>query len=255
VSSVTAARRLVVLPALRASGGEQMRLDERLLDQAREPVARRYVWDPPAVSLGKFQRLPGETAGGEWARGGWANGPTVRQPGDLDLVRRPTGGRAVLHGAAFEWSFALVFPVGSLGSPSLQASYRFVNDGFAASLDRCGVTFDPGREEPYHRSGLCFATALRQDLLVGGEKVVAVAQARRGSNVLVHGSVLERRPPQALTAAVEELLGEPWRGEGLARSGCPIDADVLWDDVVSRLATALEAELVPAVPHAEVSLA
>ena len=196
-----------------------MRLDERLLDEALEPVARRYVWDPPAVSLGKFQRLPGETAGGDWAADAWEAGRTARPPVGLDLVRRPTGGRAVLHGAGFEWSFALVFPLGVLGSPSLQASYRFVNDAFANALGRGGVAPDPAREVPYQRSGLCFATALRHDLLVGGEKVVAVAQARRGANVLIHGSVLERRPPVALVAELERLVGEPWRGEGLARHG------------------------------------
>lgn len=255
MTASAAVSRLVVLPVLRASGREQMRLDERLLEEAREPVVRRYVWDPPAVSLGKFQRLPGETAGGTWAAGEWAAGLTARPPAGLDFVRRPTGGRAVLHGAGFEWSFALVFPLRALGSPSLQASYRFVNEAFAGALGRCGVTLDPGREAPYQRSGLCFATALRHDLLVGGEKIVAVAQARRGPNVLVHGSVLERRPLASLIAGLERLVGEPWRAEGLAGTGCSVDPDELWDDVISYLAAALDAELRRAAPHGEVSIA
>ncbi len=240
MTTSVAVDRLVVLPVLRASGREQMRLDERLLDEALEPVARRYVWDPPAVSLGRFQRLPGETA---------------RPPAGLDVVRRPTGGRAVLHGTGFEWSFALVFPLCALGSPSLQASYRFVNDAFANALGRCGIVLDAEREVPYERSGLCFATALRHDLLLAGEKVVAVAQARRGPNVLVHGSVLERRPPAELTAALEGLVGEPWRGQGLAGGGRVVDADRTWDDVVSYLGASLELEVQRATAHAEVSLA
>ena len=251
----TAAGRLVVLPDLRASGREQMRLDERLLDEAQEPVARRYVWVPPAVSLGKFQRLPGETAGDEWTADAWQAGRAARPPVGLDVVRRPTGGRAVLHGAGFKWSFALVFPLAALGPPSLQASYRFVNDAFTSALERGGVALDPAREIPYQRSGLCFATALRHDLLVGGEKVVAIAQARRGPRVLVHGSVLERRPPAALVAEVERLVGEPWRGEGLAGTGCNVDADALWDAVTTYLAEALDAELRKATPRAEVSIA
>ncbi len=255
MTTTTAAVRFVVLPAVRASAREQMRLDERLLDQALEPVARRYVWDPPAVSLGKFQRLPGETAGDDWTAGAWAARRTARPPAGLDVVRRPTGGRAVLHGAGFEWSFALVLPLRVLGSQSLQASYRFVNDAFASALGRGGVALDPAREVPYQRSGLCFATALRHDLLVGGEKVVAVAQARRGANVLVHGSVLERRPPLALVAELERLVGEPWRGEGLAGTGCRVDAEALWDDVTAYLAEALDAEVGKATPRAEVSLA
>ena len=87
------------------------------------------------------------------------------------------------------------------------------------ALEREGARLDDTREVPYTRSGLCFATALRHDLLAGGEKVVAVAQARRGRTALVHGSVLERRPPDELVAAVERLVGEPWRGEGLAGAG------------------------------------
>ena len=255
MTTATAALRLVVLPDLRASAREQMRLDERLLDEALEPVARRYVWDPPAVSLGKFQRLPGETAGDQWSADAWSAGRTARPPLGLDVVRRPTGGRAVLHGAGFEWSFALVFPLRALGSPSLQASYRFVNDAFASALNRRGVALDPAREAPYQRSGLCFATALRHDLLVGGEKVVAVAQARRGANVLVHGSVLERRPPALLIDGLERLVGEPWQGDGLAATERVIDAEALWDDVTAYLAEALEAEVCRSTPRAEVSIA
>ena len=83
-----------VLPELRAGGGAQMALDEGLLETAEEVIARRYTWAPPALSLGKFQELQ-------------------LVPGlPFDVVRRPTGGRAVLHGEEFEWSFAVAFPPG-----------------------------------------------------------------------------------------------------------------------------------------------
>lgn len=211
-----------VLPLLRARGGAQMALDDGLLGEAGELVARRYLWAPPALSLGKFQKLDAV-------------------PGlPFDIVRRPSGGRAVLHGEDFEWSFAVVFPPGVFGSAqqakaSTTLPYQLVSRAFAAALDELGVTLDASREVPYQRSNLCFASSLAYDLAARGEKLVAIAQARRDGRVLVHGSVLERRPPFELTAVAETLLGEPWQGEGLAGAGHTVDAEMLWRRVLTRI--------------------
>lgn len=208
-----------VLPDLRAAGGVQMAFDDGLLDTAEAVIARRYTWAPPALSLGKFQKLE-------------------LVPGlPFDVVRRPSGGRAVLHGEDFEWSFAVVFPPGVPGGEKVEvkAAYDFVATAFAGALDELGVKLDARRADPYHRSRLCFASALRYDLLSRGEKVVAVAQARRGERTLVHGSVLERRPPAELTEAVEALCGEPWRGEGLAGAGAVLVRETLWRSMLERL--------------------
>jgi lipoate-protein ligase A len=209
------------LPTLVAAGEVQMAIDDALLDEVRIVVARRYEWSPSAVSLGKFQKVE-EGAARESAAA------------DLTVVRRPTGGRAVLHGRGFEWSFAVVFPRGGLPYGS-DAPYEVVAGAFAGALTDVGVIVDAVREAPYERSPLCFATALRHDLAVGGEKVVALAQARRAGRVLVHGSVLERRPPPPLVAAIEDLVGRPWRGEGLAGAGCEVEGEALWRAFVARL--------------------
>jgi len=87
-----------VLPELRAAGGAQMALDSGLLETADQVIARRYTWAPPALSLGRFQKYE----------------PVPGLP--FDVVRRPSGGRAVLHGEGFEWSFAVAFPAGALGA-------------------------------------------------------------------------------------------------------------------------------------------
>ena len=188
-----------VLPELRAAGGAQMALDAGLLETVDKVLARRYTWAPPALSLGKFQKYE----------------PVPGVP--FDVVRRPSGGRAVLHGEGFEWSFAVAFPPGALG-----------------------VTLDGGRESAYRRSALCFASVLRHDLTARGEKLVAVAQARRGGRVLVHGSVLERRPPDELAQVAETLLGEPWQGDGLAGAGYVLAPDMIWKRVLVRLEAALQ---------------
>jgi len=236
-----AAAPVLELGPLRACGAEQMALDERLLGGTEPTVAgptgvvlRRYTWTPAAVSLGKFQRLP--------------DGVVERLRGaGLDVVRRPSGGRLVLHGAAFEWSFAVALPAALLPYGS-SAAYRLVSGAMAVALDAlgCGPDGDAGRgrDAPYERSALCFATALRHDLLLQGRKAVAVAQVRRGDRLLVHGSVLERRPPAELVAAVEAAVGEPWRGDGFAGPGRPGEApdrELLWRGFVAALCGALAA--------------
>jgi len=83
-----------ILPDIRTGGGPQMALDAGLLETVDEVMARRYTWAPPALSVGKFQDV----------------GLVPGLP--FEVVRRPSGGRAVLHGEAFEWSFAVAFPPG-----------------------------------------------------------------------------------------------------------------------------------------------
>ena len=216
---------LAELPLVRGSGDEQMALDARLLDEVDEPTVRRYLWLPAAVSLGKFQELAPESAATLAAAG-------------IDVVRRPSGGRLVLHGEGFEWSFAVVVPAGVLPF-NTHAAYRLVRDAMAAALADCGARLDAARDEPYTRSALCFASALRHDLLVAGAKAVAVAQVRHGDRHLVHGSVLERRPPAALVAAVAAATGEPWGADGLAAGGVTPDGAALWRSFVAHLGGAL----------------
>jgi lipoate-protein ligase A len=215
---------LRLLPVLVAPGAVQMAIDEALVDDALFVTARRYAWSPPALSLGKFQRLDEARAARSLP---------------FDVVRRPSGGRAVLHGEGFEWSFAVVFPPDSLPGRRVDDAYQVVSAAVAEALGIAGLRLDVGREQAYRSSALCFATALRHDLLAGSQKIVAVAQTRRRGAALVHGSVLERRPPAHLVAAVEELLGEPWRGDGLAGAGVCGDSEAVWRDVVKALSRRL----------------
>lgn len=218
---------LKVLPELCTTGGAQMALDVGLLETADRPIARRYTWAPPALSLGRFQKVG------------------IMPDLPFDVVRRPSGGRAVLHGEAFEWSFAVAFPPETLGDGvraglDVAAPYEVVSRAFAETFEELGVTLDGGREAPYERSPLCFASVLRHDILARGEKLVAVAQARQGGRALVHGSMLMCRPPDVLTEAVETLLGEPWVGDGLAGAGQVLVPEILWKGVLERIEAALQ---------------
>jgi lipoate-protein ligase A len=220
------AGRVRCLPLLEASAAAQMAIDTGLLVDTQAVVARRYLWRPAAVSVGKFQEMSHAAE-------------AVLAAAGLPLVRRPSGGRAVLHGSGFEWSFAVVMPAAALGFGS-GAPYRVVGEAFAGALGAAGVALDPGRAAPYERSALCFSSPLRHDLLSGGDKIVAVAQAQCGGRVLVHGSVLERRPPGPLTSALEDAFGEPWRGDGLEAVVAPIAGEALWQDVLDRLGLSFE---------------
>ncbi|NLG64211.1 MAG: lipoate--protein ligase family protein [Actinobacteria bacterium] len=212
------------LPSLTAAGATQMAIDRGLLQNAEFVTARRYLWSPPALSVGKFQRLA-------------VHGGDV----PFDVVRRPSGGRAVLHGEGFEWSFAVVFPPGLRLPAGVRGAYEVVSAAFASALAGAGLPLRAGREQPYRHSALCFRTSLRYDLHAAGGKVVAVAQVQNGGAVLVHGSVLERRPPRQLLAAVETLLGESWRGEGLEGVGAGGDGAALWESALRSLTERLEA--------------
>ncbi len=216
-----------LLPELRAAGGAQMALDTGLLETAEGVIARRYTWAPPALSLGKFQEF--------------ASVPGL----PFDVVRRPSGGRAVLHGEAFEWSFAVVFPPGVPGggpraSVDVGGPYGLVADAFAGTFEELGVTLDGRGEMPYQRSALCFAGALRYDICARGEKIVAIAQAKKEGRTLVHGSVLMQPPPAELTRIVETLLGEPWQGEGLGAAGIVLAPETIWTTTLLRLEAALQ---------------
>jgi len=215
-----------ILPELRAAAGAQMALDTGLLETAEGVIARRYTWAPPALSVGKFQEF--ESAPGL----------------PFDVVRRPSGGRAVLHGEAFEWSFAVAFPPGVPGggpraSVDVGGPYGIAAVAFAAALEELGVRLDGRGETPYRRSALCFAGALRYDLCARGEKIVAMAQAKKDGRTLVHGSVLMQRPPRELTEVVETLVGEPWQGEGLAAAGVVLAPETIWNATLLRLEAVL----------------
>lgn len=203
-----------------------MAFDAGLLETVDEVMARRYTWTPPALSIGRFQEVP------------------LVSGLPFEVVRRPTGGRAVLHGETFEWSFAVAFPPGvptggPRGSVDVDGTYSLVAGAFAAALMELGVTLDGRGEVPYQRSALCFSGALRYDICSRGQKILAIAQARKEGRTLVHGSFLVERPPEGLTRAVESLVGEPWESDGLAGSGIMPAPETVWNTMLRKLEAAL----------------
>ncbi len=170
--------RLLVTPP--ASGPENMALDEALMARAQESgewVLRVYSWASPTVSLGRNQ-----TARGRYDL------EQIRTRG-LSVVRRPTGGRAILHHR--EITYSVTAPVDGAGD--LRESYERINRLLVDALHRLGVMAEVAR--PVTRAASpgmapCFDEPAAGELTVGGRKLAGSAQWRSDGALLQHGSIL-----------------------------------------------------------------
>ncbi|MDI6871511.1 MAG: hypothetical protein QME79_09190 [Bacillota bacterium] len=175
-----------------ASGAWNMAVDEALMETVGRgeapPTLRFYGWNPPALSLGYFQDREQEID----LEGCAAQG--------FDCVRRPTGGRAVLH--AEEVTYAVVVPEGHprFSGSSVSETYRAIGEGLAAGLRRLGAPAEmaPAKHRGGERSAACFDSPSFYELVVKGRKLVGSAQVRRSGAILQHGSILLRFDPDQL---------------------------------------------------------
>lgn len=163
-------------------GASHMALDQALLECAARPYFRPTLrfqrWAPPALSLGRFQKL-GEIDVEACAASG------------VQVVRRPTGGRSILH--LEDFTYSLVLP-SSMPLPSgVVETYALISRGIVAALRFLGLdpVINVGGAANYTRFGAaCFASSTQADIRCGERKVCGSAQLRRGGAVLQHGSLL-----------------------------------------------------------------
>ncbi len=170
-------------------GAYNMAVDEELLARAQAgetvPVLRFYGWSPPAVSLGRFQHI--ESA---------VNADACRRHG-FDIVRRITGGRAVLHHQELTYSIAAraddpLFPSTVLGT------YKVIATGLLAGLKNLGIAAGMvsrgGRHaalvEKKPKDQACFSSPSWYEILANNKKIVGSAQRRMRGAFLQHGSIL-----------------------------------------------------------------
>lgn len=242
-----------------------MALDHALVRRAAQrgdAVLRVYTWCRATVSFGRHQ--PARLRYDRAALSGAA----------LDVVRRPTGGRAVLHDR--EITYSVTAPLGGADevgggrrAPS-RGFYAAVNELLVAALVRIGVSArtatggGSGATPSLGAPGPCFNEAAEGEVVVNNRKLVGSAQWREGEAVLQHGSILvaddqsrlaafSRVPVAATpTATLGSLLGRQPRvaevaaairgalDDTLRNSGAP-PTDVLQiDDDLAAAARALE---------------
>ncbi len=195
--------RVYIVSTGAAPGERNMEIDRRLMECFRDgrfqrrfgegcPLWRFYAWNPYALSLGHGQDDSSIDYDRCAAKG-------------IDVVRRPTGGRAVLHGDEFTYSF---FSDAVYSNAEL---YRMVHEVLREALTHLGIQteFARGgtgfatryRQNPASQS--CFTSSARYELQAEGRKLVGSAQRRSGNVLLQHGSL----PLQRSREGLGELLG------------------------------------------------
>lgn len=166
-----------------------MALDEALLDWHSEgsipPIIRFYGWNPATLSIGYFQRVGKEI-----------NMQAVRKH-ELGFVRRPTGGRGVLH--EHELTYSVIVSEDYPDMPkTVTEAYRVISEGILQGFQQLGMDAYfavPKTEEDREslknpRSAVCFDAPSWYELVVEGRKVAGSAQTRQKGVILQHGSIL-----------------------------------------------------------------
>lgn len=185
--------RLLVTEPL--DGALNMALDEalllgRLADTA-PPTLRFFSWQPATISLGYGQALDHRID------------VTAASALGIGLVRRPTGGSAILHeGPELELTYSVAARAGDFeGADDLLETYRWIGTALAAGINRLGAPVEMVPVQPSDPTAMptfCFARTGSFELEVAGLKVVGSAQRRQGSGFLQHGSVMLAAAPDRL---------------------------------------------------------
>ncbi len=166
---------------LPAQGAYNMAVDEAILDSVGKgavlPTLRIYQWDPFCLSLGYGQRLA-EVDLERLSMRGW------------DLVRRPTGGKAILQGDELTYSGALPHDH-ELAQGYVVESYRRISEALMEALRLLGL--QPQSEKQTRGStGLgpvCFEVPSHYEITADGKKLIGSAQVRRKNGILQHGTL------------------------------------------------------------------
>jgi lipoate-protein ligase A len=223
-------------------GAENMAIDEALLRDAAATGAawlRLYRWAPPCLSLGR-----NEPALDLYDRA------AIERRG-MDVVRRPTGGRAVWH--EHEVTYAVAAPIAAFGS--LRAAYRTTHERLAAALQALGLDVELAAErQPAHppvRPTACFSSAAGGEILVRGRKLVGSAQVRLGAAFLQHGSILLHGSQDAVRAVSRQLTANSQHltaNSGETTLSAALGRPVSFDEVATAIVGSWGDRLTPSVP-------
>ncbi|MEJ2486788.1 MAG: lipoate--protein ligase family protein, partial [Anaerolineales bacterium] len=173
--------RLLLTPE--APGAWNMAVDEAILEAAthREvlPTLRLYAWNPPCLSLGYAQPIS-DVDESRLEKFGW------------DLVRRPTGGRAILH--TDELTYSVCGPEDEpVLAGDILSSYKRLSSAILAAIEQIGISVQALPQEKNANSKspepVCFEVPSNYEITADGKKLVGSAQARRQGGVLQHGTL------------------------------------------------------------------
>ncbi len=164
------------------NGKENMQIDSDLLENAilkkcEEPTFRLYAWKPACVSLGRNQK-------DDFLDNSFLTS------NNIDVVRRLTGGRGLLHDN--ELTYSCITPVSSLNcGESVVGSYKEISQIIIDSFNLLGIKLDfPENKKPNTKFDYCMLISTGADLCYNGKKFVGSAQFRKDGYILQHGSIL-----------------------------------------------------------------
>lgn len=230
-----------------ANAAMNMAIDEAMLmahsTGAVPPTIRFYAWRPAAVSIGYFQKAAAEIDLDECKRRG------------IDVVRRLTGGRAVLHDCELTYSLVVREDYPSI-PPTITASYFYLSGGLLNGLKQLGVAAEMsiprgayGQRTKIPASAACFDAPSHYELTYERHKLVGSAQVRKQGVILQHGSILIRfsaanlagilkMPSEEIRERTREMLS--LRAISLEKI---LGRSVSWDEVYSVLPESFAAAL------------
>ncbi len=162
-------------------GARNMAIDSAILAAVERgeapPTLRLYSWDPPCISLG-YSQAYSEVDLPQLSANGW------------DLVRRPTGGRAILH--TDELTYAVIGPKSDPRlAGKLMDSYQHISRALFDALSQMGLPVEvhAGKNPEAHHQPVCFENPSDFEITANGKKIIGSAQARKKTGLLQHGSL------------------------------------------------------------------
>lgn len=164
------------------TGAENMQIDSDLLDwaidtQFKDAIFRLYGWSPACISLGRNQKDD------------FINQQLIKD-NNIDVVRRLTGGRALLHDDELTYSF--ICPVDYLEhGENVVESYKEISQILIDKLGAIGIHTDFGAQKAVKtKFDYCMLISTGADLCYQGKKLIGSAQCRKNGYILQHGSIL-----------------------------------------------------------------
>lgn len=232
--------RLLITPPAR--GAWNMAVDEAILGAAGRgqslPTLRLYAWDPPCLSLGYAQPFADVDVERLNARG-W------------EVVRRATGGRAILH--TDELTYSIAAPLEHrLMQGTILESYQRLARALVAGVRSLGIPVEMAENAPVtgaSKGPVCFEAPSAYEIVVNGKKLIGSAQARKREGVLQHGTfpltgdltritqALFFPDEQARAAAASKLLQRATTAESV------LGREIAWETAAQAIAESFQREL------------
>jgi lipoate-protein ligase A len=207
-----------------------MALDEALSEAVRQkispPTLRLYQWDRPSLSIGYFQKSSDISL--EYCRSK-----------SYPVVRRQTGGRAILHDSELTYSFTSPED-SSFFTGSLHGNYRVISTAFLHALKLSGIKAEASfikKRSNGSRNPACFKTVSFGEITVDKRKVIGSAQRRYKDGFLQHGSIVFDFNSEELCAALKGQRRQDFESIGALRNYLP---DITFSDLSLAIKEAFE---------------